>query len=1827
MSSAETTHAADLRLVGEVAADLLIERLRQRALTTSSKIVLDRLPADVREALFLELMRRTARGAMIRTSEREYRLSAIPLAGQGEGGESLLLPFLVGGGESGGNRGSDADASALRDYFHLQAEQPRILLTLTPQGNETQRSAADQGADGDLVTLQAVVERLVDERRPILHDVISQVARVYLDVVPQQVRWSDAASAVDRFLERTRELVAPEDVGAALPELGVFLKDASAEFIAGPKAYSDLKRLSEWRNGGTRLHENAAIKRFVETSIESPLLDTEEALSSLFSADGVQCVLDAVESGRSDAVEYGALGRAEGRSVRVRFDFEGMGIIGAAAFELISDEDTRVLNVAAAGPVRLEIPLSRTAEHRLFPHAWSMGRGRTKPQKHPCALSEDRRTMSVELPPPRDRFAVYIVALTGGVRSLRGEQDRLLVAFSRSDERLLLRPAVGHLDWKAGAWVCEGMPSVEVRVSDGSAFEARRPTDLTDLRDEEDEELTTEVAPPGRTTTIAIAWTEEVEVVKERETLPVFEMALYDGRDRRETVKALRGAASPQEAIKTVRTPAGDQPAWRVELAGGAVFPVAVGNDFRIEEAAATLLRKPECPRLALRDNTLEEIAADTSWPNALSRLLVARQSAFEAVQRAWLERCDGFGRRAYERVSLPLVPLEGAGAEIEAYLTAWNEAVAAAGDPAGGIPFDDGLHDALLQLDTLTVFGAEGRLERLIVLGTHPWLLSALLRFQRRIARDLAESEGALTLRGSEVEELLYNAPLEDWYVGASTERLRNVDSRPFTWAFVPEARWDRDPSLSYVVRVVRTKIARYLEMHRHLRHPRRTLRIGFVNPGDAGVLVRGLRDWIRSERDGEGDNAEQIPMVEVLLFSKGAGGEVGAALDDLVGHEAAGDDALVSRLRYRRCDGAGPSGAHDWVHLCFVHGLIPERDHQPQTGAQDRGWDGAFGDGALGTPLRQRRAGQTGPGGSDRALWLGTEGDEMRRGLAGLQALLHGRRTGQFQARNATFWTVRLPSLSSLGATYANSDWVIHLDRELNLDMFYRYEAEDLSIIEYSDQEDSGAPGFDVITVTKNAGPYEEQLESVLRGAGLPMPSDDEAAQRSARGLLRAINALSGSWALDFLLGSLGRPNYNTRIKGNVGAALVYRWIDRREPVPVDAYGDPMLRVFVSLEELIRATPAAGLPQKSGLKYRYCNEVGDQRSRRFCDDLLVLYLPRLRAGEPYRIAGRIVEVKFGATAGEDEVIEKGVEQVGTTRQILERYLAGGSHRVDADFRYKQFSLLLKGQIEQSLAMGKLDDALVGSFDLPRISRLLARGEYEVEYTIGHEGRQFDGDLFCLSTRAQASSTQPRLDTSRATRVVRLEGELLRWLAFEPDDAPTVHEGDVSTAPRLGRYRTTVTVLPEPRGEGEPPKPLEHAAGRAVDAEAKVEAQAREAREARDAREVRSQRRARLALAEATELVVVAPHDRAAELVEVVQRLERALRGHRVGVAGGLSVRDLEVGPRLIRAYVRLSEGETIASVRKVSEDIARDLGTLAPDIHIGNQPERFAIALDLPLRGFGYEVRFDQLAAHPSYAAASAELKLPVCAGIEVTGRPRWVDLAKMPHMLVAGTTGSGKTVFLRSVLLTLVEERRPAELRLSLSSSKPMDFAPFARVPHAAGGGIARSAEQSLALVEEMVQEMERRYEALYDALVDDIGQYNEEHPSAPMARWVAVLDEYSETVLSMERDERKRFEAAVARLAQKSRAAGIHLIICMQRPDATVLQGPIKSNVLHRFALKLPQQHDSRVILDDGGAETLLGQGDLLYKDDGGRLHRLQVPNLTSDVLRERLRALG
>jgi hypothetical protein len=1860
--------------LGELVAEVFLERLQEQGFRSSNRHMVDYLPTEVGVALACALLELTETEVPVRLpddagGERIVQMKAIPRAGLD------VLPYLVVPDTDpsiGSNQGTEGYASCLRDHYAVDALRPRLLVVITPEGNETQNSARDTLADKALVTLEHLLQAILERSSVPRESPLVGVAGAYRAHQGERVRWERMIEDFQSYVDEVAK-APPEVQGAKLPMLGCFLADARPDFATGARVQVlDDKEQRRRQRGEGRLYDNALLHEFLKQSFADPIVDPENVLVEVLENEPEKAREIArggnVGLKRLDLGTFAGVGPRQLKRQKNGLDRTSLVVKDAALHRSFGQGSDTLLVVTSPGPFTVTFRLNHGFKARKE-HA-QIGRWdyeKNKLDLRPLSVADGASEVAFCIE-PTSNFSVWRVALTSGPRSLRSTIDHVLVVVYRSDAPELVVEERRLASLEDQAWVAEGQVSFHLYTDKDEGAQPvevvkNNPVDAT--RDAEARRIFDvvldgcELVPRVIDNPDGPAPEEDGQFAYE----PLLELACTTVRRGPGTTAALRKHDHYLDAVAEIHE---SNPRYKVDLDSGDTREIWAdleesGDPFRRAQAVAQLLVHPQTFRLDWRGNDWVRHAPPPKPPASIQRFLELRQDVLYALRKLAEAKLPRF-RRVQTDAAVPLflLSMRGLGSLVEDLLQAWNAAVS---DTVDGVSHFSAWHDLLLQTDTLRVLGEDGGLSRLVVLPTHPWLLGALAAFQERFSENLrrmgtAKKGRQLELDRSEVQQMIPRA-VEDWYVWQSgVGRLLSTDSPPFHFDFVPETKHTHRSPLDYVSGVVANKIGRYLRMHPHLRDERRTLRLGFVNPSDGGRLLKGLEQWLRNTmREHAGRirdlPMEQIPAIDVFLFSDRPSEGVGSELERFFRQQVSAveedviQQTLLARIQYRFCQGRGPSSARDAVHICFLYGLVDGQEQQGKTASLGDWWDGGFGDGLLATYLR--RTDSSGHGlRSRRGLWLDPDADGLRGALARLMSLHRGCRDSDLALGKALFWETPLPDLKKMAPTYEHSDWVVHLDRELSLEIFRRGSAEEIpTIIEYSDQEVPESPGYDTITATRHATPYHEQLGEILTTVDLDVAGQGEEARTAANAILDDINVLSGSWALDFLMGSIADLRTSTRLKGNVGAALVYRWLKRMEmergKSTLESNVGPVVPVFISLEDLLRATPSVGLKRKEGLVYRYTNEVDDRENAeaaKWCDDLLVLYLTRSEKGSPSRIFGRVIEVKFGKGATSTKT--KAIEQVKATQKLLQDRLSGDRIPLDAPFRDKQLSLLIKAQLEQSVAMGVLGREVYELLNVPALSANLATGAYKVDYTIALDNQHLAGDAFLLQT-TPSEEEDVTTELLEGVRILTLPRKLVQWLAFELPDSQTLTSQPRTTLPRLGRYTSVETqagtskraaVSPTPAVEVKPPEPAAESSAAPL-----PETAPREPTEAApsqslplpmsfppaptprpEAGEEGSGPDLKAALLQP---IKVAPYPDQA-VVDAVQRLERALVGHKIQLASSPSARETDRGPRLLRVYVRLEAGESISSVRRISEDIARVVGTTSSDIHITNVPERHAIGLDLPLNGLTYSVSFDELVAHPSFEAARREMTLGFCAGIDVTGRPVWVDLASMPHMLVAGTTGSGKTVFLRNLILTLLKNNRPNKMLLRLSSSKPMDFRVFTQAPHAQGRDMARDPAEASQLAKELILEMERRYHLIDEAICDNLAEFNAENPERAEPYIVAVFDEYSEMIASFsEKGDREAFESALGRLAQKARAAGIHLVVCMQRPDANALKGAIKANILHRFALKLPQNHDSRIILDETGAETLLGQGDMLYKDANSSLFRLQVPFLENATLKREM----
>ncbi|MFF6013584.1 DNA translocase FtsK [Lysinibacillus fusiformis] len=320
--------------------------------------------------------------------------------------------------------------------------------------------------------------------------------------------------------------------------------------------------------------------------------------------------------------------------------------------------------------------------------------------------------------------------------------------------------------------------------------------------------------------------------------------------------------------------------------------------------------------------------------------------------------------------------------------------------------------------------------------------------------------------------------------------------------------------------------------------------------------------------------------------------------------------------------------------------------------------------------------------------------------------------------------------------------------------------------------------------------------------------------------------------------------------------------------------------------------------------------------------------------------------------------------------------------------------------------------------------------------------------------------------------------------------------------------------------------------------------------------------------------------------------------------------------GPAVTQFEITVSHGTKVSKIRNLADDLK--LALAAKDIRIQAPiPGKSSIGIEIPNR-VSRAVRLSEVTNSASFLESDSPLEAAL--GLDLTGKPVTLDLRKMPHGLIAGATGSGKSVCINSILVSLLYKAAPHELKLMLIDPKMVELAPFNHIPHLVSPVIT-DVKAATAALKWAVEEMERRYQLFAHAGARDITRYNaiadknNEH-SLKLPYILIVIDELADLMMMSPAD----VEEAICRIAQKARACGIHLIVATQRPSVDVITGLIKSNIPTRIAFAVSSQIDSRTILDGQGAERLLGRGDMLYLGNGMSAPvRLQGTFVTDDEI--------
>ncbi|MCM1324487.1 MAG: FtsK/SpoIIIE domain-containing protein [Acetobacter sp.] len=330
-------------------------------------------------------------------------------------------------------------------------------------------------------------------------------------------------------------------------------------------------------------------------------------------------------------------------------------------------------------------------------------------------------------------------------------------------------------------------------------------------------------------------------------------------------------------------------------------------------------------------------------------------------------------------------------------------------------------------------------------------------------------------------------------------------------------------------------------------------------------------------------------------------------------------------------------------------------------------------------------------------------------------------------------------------------------------------------------------------------------------------------------------------------------------------------------------------------------------------------------------------------------------------------------------------------------------------------------------------------------------------------------------------------------------------------------------------------------------------------------------------------------------ELTEVLKNY--GINGTVVGHTRGSLLEIIEFQP---------AAGTKLKNIASSVDDIRRELGVSSLRVEaatVGN-----TILFQIPAENFE-TIDFKQLLESPEFIAAKENKTLPLIMGTDIKGTPIIADLAKMPHLLIGGTTGSGKSVGLNTFILSLIAAKKPDEIKFVLIDPKKIEFSIYNNQKYLYTPVITETTE-AIATLAYLAEEMDKRYALFAENMSKNLTDYNN-HAEEKLPYIICIIDEFAD-LMAMDKD----VEKDVMRLAQKARAAGIHLILATQRPSVDIVTGVLKANFPTRLAYKVASSADSRTILDTTGAEDLIGRGDSLFLAADGiltRLHGAYMPD--------------
>lgn len=981
---------------------------------------------------------------------------------------------------------------------------------------------------------------------------------------------------------------------------------------------------------------------------------------------------------------------------------------------------------------------------------------------------------------------------------------------------------------------------------------------------------------------------------------------------------------------------------------------------------------------------------------------------------------------------------------------------------------------------------------------------------------------------------------------------------------------------------KTITRRLEKFLGIFPTYKDPRQRLAVALHEPGDGGSVAIALRRFYQAESKPGAEAT--LPQLDIKVYNDDA--QMPEELARLAApHNDADHDRLVrSRITL---SAVHSDDEKTFAHLSFVFRAPAAR--KPRTVEIDArcptDWVGGL---ATATGRTARLA--VNEMVFTSGLFVSAQNASTLTTMLSRTLEMVGGQPDQHLHPGSTRATATTVKPDSLIDIYSSSVWTTHADQLLGPETFSPALRGPLTIVDFDDRSGFWHAGIDSITVTERVEPYR----TALSRAFAPEASLQEPA---LEGLIHLGNAVSGRWNLDLLSQSVN--GVRERI-GILAAIAALRDLDGAfEPAssPGDVGG-----VLLPLQELFKLLPASGHPRPSG---------------RSCDDLLYLRIHAVQNGHVC-LNARLLEVKFASKAMPDLKIAR--RELETTRKWLSDVF---NVRTPSQlFRARDLAEFIRASAARNTSFGLHG---IPAHQVERVTAIIAAGNFtlDMSYTVGHE--TLAGDVVSLELQnTTAAARLPLPGGMPAMGYIRLGREAMEQLASEaklqrppgwqtpeypapPAPSAPAGRGGAALTPAAGA--PTANPPGGPAGTSAPPAgtaPTDGANPASPLPPSTSDADGHKGDKTATPSSGTVAERADDSIADQHK-----PHGETGKSRQVAAEVAgKAVELDDAAAKYGLQLAPFDralaqVGPSVIRFRTRLLGKQTIAGVRTKAMDIGREIG-IAEGVLVDQEP--YYVTIDVPRS----EREVVPLAAHISKLSSSQEPgALPFLLGMAPSGEVVVEDLARLPHLLVAGATGSGKSVLLRGLLCCLARTRTPTQLQILLVDPKQVDFLPFEGMPHLVDNRIITDPAESIQVLEDTLsREVTWRRQTLKQSGATSALEFYERGGSLEeLPQMVILVDEFADLGASLSRRDRQAFMQLIQRFGQLTRAFGIYLVLATQRPSVQVINGDIKANLTARVALKVQSAFDSQTILGRGGAEALRDRGDLLF-DHGGTTRRLQ-----------------